>query len=128
MTTAGCSHALSWPKALLASGPFKFRCRRCSALVFRQHPLAARLFKLVNVDGIGITVTLVLLAAIVFLPWVAGTFAIAAFAAYLWDLKQQPIIACSETDGGRHQRADVAVLVALIAILSILMLGILRGP
>lgn len=126
MTAGACNHRLSWPKALVASGPFKFRCDSCGAVVYRRHPLTAGVYRALNLDGMGITVALVLIVAVAFLPWVAGVVATVSLAAYSWDLKRQPIIEFFEAEVVKQQRTNVVFFVVLAAILLLLIVDGLK--
>ena len=126
MAVRPCSHRLPWPKALVASSAFKFRCNSCNAVVYRRHPLTAGLYGILNLDRMGITIALILVAAIAFLPWVVGVVAIATLAAYSWDLRRQPIVEFSDSEAVRQQRTNIVLFVALATLLLFLIVDGLK--
>jgi len=74
----------------------------------------------------GITIALILVAAIAFLPWVVGVVAIATLAAYSWDRRRQPIVEFSDSEAVRQQRTNIVLFVALATLLLFLIVDGLK--
>lgn len=106
MDARPCTHRLHWPQEMAASGAFKIRCCVCEVVAYREHPLTGRIYRALNFDGMGITLALVFLMGIAFLPWPVGTVAIASVAAYLYDVRQLPLQVFTNSESQAKHRTE----------------------
>lgn len=108
-----CEHKLSSIGNLVASGPFKLRCRVCDRLVYREHPLGVLPLNALTLDGIGLLLVVVFFSVLAFLPWAVAAFAVLCGALYMLDIKRQPLKEFTEEHSHKEKKVDFKTLLLL---------------
>jgi hypothetical protein len=86
-----CTHQLSVIIEFIASGPFKFQCKRCGKLVYREHPRAVLPWRVLLIDRMGIIFLAVLFLVFPHLPLATAAFFLICGILYLVDATKEPL-------------------------------------
>lgn len=109
-----CPHSLDFPKNVLVSGPFRFRCTVCDQQLTRDHPLTKLPFAVLFFDRIGIAFIVLVVVLFPFLPVAVLVFSILVLSLYLWDTGKNPLRTVTQDATDEETKNNKIALAALV--------------
>jgi arginine exporter protein ArgO len=118
-----CVHNLNALKAVVCSGPFKFRCSDCGVLLVRRHSRTEALVDLLFC-AMGIPVLVLFILAIMWFPLVVLGTALVFLATYAWDTSATPLSPETKEEFEEEKRKSIYALVVFGIILIFLLVSL----
>lgn len=117
-----CEHELNPIKSLLVSGPFKFRCQKCGALLYREHHKASIPWKVLFFDRMGIFCLVIVFMLFEHLAIATSIFLAVVASLYSIDTAKEPLKVVSDSQRQELKKKDKQIIIG-IAVLALFVLG-----
>lgn len=111
-----CNHRLSPIKSFLASGPFKFKCQKCGALLYREHPKAIVPWSVLFFDRMGIFCLVVVFMLFEYMAIVLPAFLAVAIGLYSIDFANEPLKVVSESQRMELKKKDKRIVIGIVVL------------